>query len=303
MDSPFLRLPGELRNRIYELVLFTPDNTLHFKLHISRSKGKAPKTVAVLCTTAKKDVDSEDPLQNYKYDFNQLKNTCHEIRDETEGLELKYNVLEFDQQVEKNPKPGRQFLWFIKSYPHFNLALLHSVVLSSTLADKSPHVREPFLPEPTDILLALADFCDSNPHVEVTYMLPPIAATRDRRYVELTDYHVLDLMDYGIFYTWLLFGTDLRYLYPKDHNGWWPGERLRGLIGRNEMHRKPNSRFVDEGIETQEGNLVFRIRDGVVREKLFECLVNAPYWNGVRKEEDCRFEWLLWARRWVNEGI
>jgi hypothetical protein len=89
-----LDLPAELRNRIYE-----------YTLTDSTSAGLEYKELSGDSDTQK----SCYVITLNKKPFNILKNACRQLRAETTGLELAYNVLIFAQKHITAPQPTRLF--------------------------------------------------------------------------------------------------------------------------------------------------------------------------------------------------
>ncbi len=89
--SPLLRLPGEIRNRIYEYALTSPkklyfsatDEALKLRPAMSLWSGVSPE-------------------------FNQLKYTCYQLYKETAGVEVQFNTVVF-----KSRSPGKTFSNFL----------------------------------------------------------------------------------------------------------------------------------------------------------------------------------------------
>ncbi len=91
--SPLLRLPGEIRNRIYEYALAADDN----------------KISAKPCGLDSKNVQIHLYLpENENIDFNLLKFVCRQLYKETAGIEAKFNTVYFGAR-----KPAEMFVHFI----------------------------------------------------------------------------------------------------------------------------------------------------------------------------------------------
>jgi hypothetical protein len=89
---PFLRLPPELRNRVYDFAL-TSDTPLHYE--------------APLPTTSKPFLRTDDNLE-----FNQLKYVSKQLFKETKRLEWSQNTILFARTHEQDDMPGKMFLDF-----------------------------------------------------------------------------------------------------------------------------------------------------------------------------------------------
>jgi hypothetical protein len=95
-DPPFFRLPGELRNRVYEYAL-TTNKTLRF---IGANSGEKPKLL-------------EPDSRHANGEYNQLKYTCRQWYQETAGLEAKFNKIEIVSRRFPKAEPTRIFCMFL----------------------------------------------------------------------------------------------------------------------------------------------------------------------------------------------
>jgi hypothetical protein len=100
-DSPFLRLPGEIRNQIYNLVLKRPDKTL---LH---------------------SASSTQPWNEFQY-------VCRQLHHETKTLHLELNPnLKLVSTWEEPFSARRRFFKFFTGLPMISRALVCNVDLCS----------------------------------------------------------------------------------------------------------------------------------------------------------------------------
>jgi hypothetical protein len=82
MGATLLQLPAELRNRIYEYALTDPSSTgLRFKAFLIVND--------TICKPLLLGTNGEQ--------FNALKHVCRQLRAETDGLDLAYNVALIEQ--------------------------------------------------------------------------------------------------------------------------------------------------------------------------------------------------------------
>ncbi|KAF1831075.1 hypothetical protein BDW02DRAFT_70361 [Decorospora gaudefroyi] len=150
-DSPFLRLPAELRNRIYELVLTSTEKRLRFA-----DDGPCGKPRIY------------EPFPRFsKRDFNQLKYVCRELYQETAGLEAKFNILEITGGQWPKPGPARIFNKFLRGCAPAKRRWFVKVIL------RQRHSGHSFMEiiEPASDVLPIADFCRQYPHVKVAYLV------------------------------------------------------------------------------------------------------------------------------------
>ncbi|KAF1944321.1 hypothetical protein EJ02DRAFT_98722 [Clathrospora elynae] len=144
---PFLRLPGELRNRICEYSLTTTE-VLQFTEH----RGKARLL---------------DPANKVK-DFNKLKYVCRQLYKETAGLEVKFNtvVIRFDFSSSPKREPARIFGTFLTTCAPSKVSWFADIILKSS---HSGHNLNDLL-EPASHIFPVATFCRMNPHVKIRYI-------------------------------------------------------------------------------------------------------------------------------------
>ncbi|KAF1840336.1 uncharacterized protein K460DRAFT_437402 [Cucurbitaria berberidis CBS 394.84] len=90
----FFRLPGELRNRVYQFSLSEPEGLRYHQN--SDSVGFYRRT-----ETSKND--------SHDSEANQLKYVCRRLNQETRGLGIRYNMLYFDNFMHAS--------WFLDGYP------------------------------------------------------------------------------------------------------------------------------------------------------------------------------------------
>src|SRR5262245_54277139 len=95
-SSPLLKLPNELRNKIYDFALME----LHPIIHSLTPSDHS-------CFLQLPEESAQEPTK----ECNQLKYVSHQIRRETIGYELKVNGISFIQQ--KYDSPMAQFIFFI----------------------------------------------------------------------------------------------------------------------------------------------------------------------------------------------
>ncbi|KAI4934927.1 hypothetical protein J4E85_002789 [Alternaria conjuncta] len=143
-----LRLPGELRNRIYEYALQT-DNDLQFTFHGIKHS----------CFVGLGAWDCYE-------DLNQLKLTCRQLYKETAGLEAQVNRVHFvSHWSHRDLGPGEQFLTFIQHSAANKRGQFRNITL---WVDQFPYQQSL---ERRGILLELAEYCRQHPHVNIRYVV------------------------------------------------------------------------------------------------------------------------------------
>jgi hypothetical protein len=103
MSTPFplFRLPGELRNRVYELVL-TSSEPLRYSVY---SADQVEKPVLGVATTS----------DRVAVEFNQLKYVNKALYAECAGLEIKYSDISFGSYINEGKPPGYQFIAWVET--------------------------------------------------------------------------------------------------------------------------------------------------------------------------------------------
>jgi hypothetical protein len=121
-QSPLLRLPAELRNRIYEYAL-TAKGDLMYMFWGTDHKS-------IICDSAH-DADSSRPVSVGATEFNQLKYVCLKLYAETAALELRLNTLNIHGQYHLPvTRPAYGFSCFVQQLSPSKHAWLAHVVLS-----------------------------------------------------------------------------------------------------------------------------------------------------------------------------
>ncbi|KAI4607599.1 hypothetical protein J4E83_009496 [Alternaria metachromatica] len=94
-ESPLLKLPGELRNKIYELVLTSPSPLYLHSPEAPRQVVRHSENLGALGTPS--------PVKRY-VEFNMLKYVNRQLYSETAGLDFKYNSFKIKLG---RPKPAQ----------------------------------------------------------------------------------------------------------------------------------------------------------------------------------------------------
>jgi hypothetical protein len=169
-SSPLLRLPGELRNRIYAYAL-----TAGGGLDLVWTRDRpSPQLLA-----------SEVTEDNACDDWNQLKYICHQLYNETAGLEADFNLVTVrnlrvtvhNRHITVRNRPSDQgpvelFSEFLDTCDPNKVACFTNV----DLVHYPPDAKISNLVEPPKWLLPIADFCRPHPRVNIRYMPPPFGS-------------------------------------------------------------------------------------------------------------------------------
>jgi hypothetical protein len=126
-QSPLLRLPAELRNRIYEYVLTTNKDSCY----AYHGSGVTP----LLC-----DFSSDSYLSTtFGVEFNKLKYVCSQLYVETAAVELKHNTLNIrGEYYSKDRRPARVASDFLESLSDSMRPRLTHVVLKLAHSEPPP---------------------------------------------------------------------------------------------------------------------------------------------------------------------
>jgi hypothetical protein len=146
VSSPLLRLPGEIRNSILAFALHEKDG-LHY--------SKISEDKSVLTSRA-------DALDS----SNQLKFVSRQLYEETAGLELRYNKVNFLSDSERGTA-GEQFLRFTRMLGASKISWLSSLSLRDR---KEPPKSIKKIPETLEVMEAINSFCLAHPACNVSYI-------------------------------------------------------------------------------------------------------------------------------------
>lgn len=142
--SRLLRLPGELRNRIYRYTL-TSDRPLTFVESIRPEKDRLAFFI-----------------HGTFVEFNQSKYVCRQLYTETAGLELKYSPITFFGNSQLTRLPARLFNNFLSTCATSKVSWLSDIILCA--------YGTKYNFESAQNLLLVAEFCRLHPHVRVEYI-------------------------------------------------------------------------------------------------------------------------------------
>jgi len=247
VDSPFLCLPNELRNQIYEYALSEPEG-----LHYRFAGNKAPRLFS------KVEASPKENGPPFSLEANQLKYACRQLWHETKGYGLKFNALNFTQTDPAHPHAADQAVAFMSGISSQRMKWLRHVKigLAPNLEKQKwarkrcraqaiePHDHEKCLEERQagyHSIIPLLKFAHLHPQItfDVTITLPPHEC----------DYHVPD--------TWYLLNEICMHLIAfrgkeqelLERRFWFyekAEEQAKGMWRKNEelaVLNAPNVRF------------------------------------------------------------
>jgi len=167
VSSPLLRLPGEIRNKIFQYVL-TSSAPLH---HCQSWDVVSSHNLKIFRHHSFEEETAPGDTRPRPF-FNSVKFVCRQLYAETAGLELKFNTLLFNAQAELQylQAPGTiqkttaqdWFFDLVDSLTAEKLQWLSTVILASN--QKFNDV----VPLPA-VLNEIADFAKQHPHINVRF--------------------------------------------------------------------------------------------------------------------------------------
>jgi hypothetical protein len=172
--SPLLRLPAELRNRIYEYAL-TANGDLMYTFWGTDHKS-------IICDSAH-DADSSRPVSVGATEFNRFKYVCLKLCAETAAIELKLNALNVHGQYHLPvTRPAYGFSCFVQQLSPSKHAWLAHVVLELTASNWPKNDLSRLLMEGPSSFIEIAKFCVKNPQIKVNYIVRAFSTHLSMRY-------------------------------------------------------------------------------------------------------------------------
>jgi hypothetical protein len=172
---PFLRLPAELRNTIYELALTAP-KPLSQKIPVRYHEGECGECERVEERPFLYHYDEpDDPVTGSPspIEFNQLKYVNKQIYAETVGLELKYNDIALDMFVDRGgASPAERLVEWLSSMPTTKRSWIKTISVKVTFHTSIPRREQPRIPDRANTIARLTRLCNDNPSMTVKYYLP-----------------------------------------------------------------------------------------------------------------------------------
>jgi hypothetical protein len=144
-----LKLPAELRNRIYQFAFTTSKG-----LYLDPSNP-----------TRSLDADAKEEYKKRKT-ISLLKFTCHQLYKETAGIEIKFNRVEL-LDLHQSPGPAQAFNDFLSMYTATKARWLREVTLRFFDRDTLSFGNSV---ESEAVLLPVVEFCRNHPLVNLRYM-------------------------------------------------------------------------------------------------------------------------------------
>jgi hypothetical protein len=216
--SPLLHLPGEIRNRIYGYAL-TSSAELHYRGGDSSLSGLIYKEIFA---------DGLVATQS----FNQLKNTCRQLRAETTDLELQHNDISIEADVVHWHDPEtydhrvETAMEGVSGPARLN-SMLHGLQTSRMYWPRNIFIKSDFgssasfrnptkqdfgypcflAPWAEDAIKDYDRLCLGHPQMSVRYIGPTFEAV-------MMDYLLEDVLLFGVVTTKALRGRDLSALVP-----------------------------------------------------------------------------------------
>ena len=146
---PLLRLPAELRNRVYEFALTADTSGSELDLVLPKSRNGKPRVI----------------IKGEKEDFNQLKYVLHQLYNECAGLEVKHNVIVVrgDRRTILGG-PARRLNRFLETCSQAKALWFTHIGLSNC-----NYNRVDWVIEDSEDILPVADLRRTNPNLTVDY--------------------------------------------------------------------------------------------------------------------------------------
>jgi hypothetical protein len=155
-SSPLLRLPGELRNKIYEYALSSQTPLL-----LNSDTGGLPAQLL-------SDIDG------FTQEFNQIKYVSKQLYAETAHTEMKYNDIMVSRKEMEDDPPGSQFLSWIYALMLPTRLRLNGATVVLTDDSGAHGMLYDYMPDTARTMSYLARFCNAHPAVTIHYHLPPL---------------------------------------------------------------------------------------------------------------------------------
>jgi hypothetical protein len=167
--APLLRLPGEIRNRIYKYVFSDVSSASGLKYCEASYHLKYISFDPMFSTENTRPVPAFFLVNE---EFNQMKYVCRQLYFECKALELKYAPLIFTGN--RLVEPSLQFLTFVERCTPAKASWIRQVKLYG-----STYSGPRILLDDIDIFQELVEFCRANPKVHVDYVLQEMQLPTD----------------------------------------------------------------------------------------------------------------------------
>jgi hypothetical protein len=289
MRATLLGLPAELRNRIYEYALTDPSSIgLRFRAYLIVND--------TICKPVLLGANGEQ--------FNALKHVCRQLRAETDGLDLAYNVVRIEQVDRDSWAPTKRL--FSMMGPNMR----SSRPLNIMLVEHPEGEREPW-----SDTLALADWCALHDNINTGYVLSGFCCFDDKfperwRFPkdftawtpedkENASLRMARFFGCGVFFTVAFRGSN------RCSESEWSRLCLDTLLGLSREQLRTGAESCRQGWDIDNHgrvrNLTFLPIEGEVDELMIRALVCLANKSDVGDE--ITKEWEHMVRTWVKDGI
>lgn len=218
-SSILLRLPGEIRNRVYKYALYSPSG-LHCK-RVYRALWYGERSTRYTLSIE----DNHGGRSNV--DINQLKYANRQLHSETAGLELKINriIFSIEPGVSFDPHPIVQLQSFIEEMAWPKHSWLRTLVLRPEIPDSLSRSAIDSIPSFMEDIFRfdfyhLSNFWKRNEDVQIKYVIsswkPAFSRNVGNTSYE-THFNPYAMMDYGVFLSNALLDKDMSFMV---HNHW-----------------------------------------------------------------------------------
>lgn len=205
---PFLKLPGELRNKIYGYIL--PENKL---LRFQLCCPNDPHSIQLGCTNHRvKTLHDTDHRPSTAFP---LKDVCKALRLETEHIAIEESTVEIYCRKSQHPLDG-DWIPTISHTLNFPVHWLRRVVLISPW--NGTKLDDFDIDSLRRELNPIAKLCDRLPKANVKYVFDFGGAWRHDKEVPLEE--ALAMLKAGVLVFWLFRGYDHYRCYFPDHPTW-----------------------------------------------------------------------------------
>jgi hypothetical protein len=288
MRANLLELPAELRNRIYEYALTDPSSIgLQFRAFLIDN---------TMCKPLLLDANGEQ--------FNALKHVCRQLRMETDGLDLAYNIVRIEQVRRDDWAPTKRL--FSMMTPD-----MRSLRPLSIMLVEHPEGKR----EAWSDTLSLADWCALHDNIKTGYVLSEFRCFNDKfrdrqRFPtnfaawtpeerENASLKMAKFFGCGMYFT-IAFRGEGRYSESE-----WSRLRLDAVLRFSREHLISTADSCKEGWNVDGHGTVSNLRflpvEGEVDELMIRALVCLA--NKLNVSDEIMKEWEHIVRTWVRDGI
>jgi len=175
--DPFLRLPGELRIRIYALAL-SSHSLLHYcGPHIQEKPTANPSThqnskaVLYAPTPAVKNHEEQNTFEQPEFD--QLQYVCKQLYRETHLLELRYNDITIARMAKAEPPTGETLFAWLATFGVERRYHLRKTRLEDRPVSRTQDIDfKKIIPDTARTFADLATLCATHTDLTIHYFVP-----------------------------------------------------------------------------------------------------------------------------------